>query len=72
MPYIRAWLCSLPVRPAECIEPFAGGGIVSLTVAFEHLADHVTMVELDDQVASIWQTLLSGDAAWLVERIVTL
>lgn len=71
VPYIRAWLRSLPFRPVECIEPFAGGGIVSLTVAFEHLADHVTMVELDDHVASVWQTLLSGDAEWLVERIVT-
>lgn len=32
------------------VEPFAGGGIVSLTVAFEQLAERVTMVELDDDV----------------------
>jgi len=29
------------------VEPFAAGGIVGLTAAFEGLAKHVTMVELD-------------------------
>jgi hypothetical protein len=48
VPRIRQWLASLETKPAEFVEPFAGGGIVSLTVAFEQLADSVTMVELDD------------------------
>ena len=26
VPYIRQWLSSLPARPHEFIEPFAGGG----------------------------------------------
>src|SRR5437667_3530211 len=56
VPHIRQWLASLPKRPSEFIEPFAGGGIVSLTVAIERLADTVIMVELDDQVAAVWQT----------------
>ncbi|MDQ2798924.1 MAG: DNA adenine methylase, partial [Armatimonadota bacterium] len=63
-------LASLPARPCELIEPFAGGGIVSLTVAFENLAQRVTMVELDDQVAAVWKTILNGDGEWLAERIV--
>lgn len=29
------------------------------------------MVELDEEVASVWQTLLSDDAAWLANKIVT-
>lgn len=69
VPKARAWLRSLPARPAEFVEPFAGGGIISLTVAFERLADHVTMVELDAQVAAVWKTILAGDAAWLAHQI---
>lgn len=69
VPRIRQWL-KQPVR--EFIEPFAGGGIISLTVAAEQLADHVTMVELDEQVAVVWTTLIEeGDGAWLAERIVS-
>jgi DNA adenine methylase len=70
VPRIRQWLNGLPNVAQEFIEPFAGGGIVSLTVAFEKLANHVTMVELDDQVAAVWQTILSGDAEWLAEQII--
>lgn len=71
VPYLRHWLAarSTPIRPAEFIEPFAGGGIASLTVAFEQLAEHVTMVELDAEVAAVWQTMLGGQATWLAERI---
>ncbi len=70
VPRLRQWLRSLPQRPALFIEPFAGGGIVSLTVAAERLADHVIMVELDDQVAAVWQTILEGDGYWLADKIV--
>src|SRR5947209_3346704 len=49
----------------------AGGGIVSLTVAAENLADHVLMVELDNQVAAVWHAILEGDGYWLADRIVT-
>jgi DNA adenine methylase len=70
VPRIRQWLGSLFVKPTELIEPFAGGGIVSLTVAGEGLAEHVTMVELDEQVAAVWKTILE-DAEWLAEKIVT-
>ncbi len=69
IPRIRQWLKH---PPAEFIEPFAGGGIVSLTVAAENLAEHVTMVELDEQVAAVWQTIFTDNQAeWLVDRIVT-
>lgn len=71
VPHIRQWLSSLKTRPAEFIEPFVGGGIVSLTVAFERLTDRVTMVELDDQVAAVWRTIISGDGEWLASRIAT-
>lgn len=69
VPQIRAWLNSQPKRPSLLVEPFAGGGIVGLTVAFERLADRVLMVELDEHVASVWKALLGGDADWLADRI---
>lgn len=71
VPHIRKWLRSLPTKPRELIEPFAGGGIVSLTVAFERLASGVTMVELDDGVAAVWQTILNGNGEWLANQIAT-
>jgi len=70
VPYIRKWMRSLSYKPSSFLEPFAGGGIVSLTVAFENLAEKVVMVELDNDIAAVWQTILGGDASWLGERIV--
>ena len=70
VPYIRRWLTTLPERPVELIEPFAGGAIVGLTVAFEKMANHVTLVELDDEVATVWQTILSDDAEWLAQQVI--
>lgn len=71
VPRIRKWLTNLPFTPVEFYEPFAGGGIVGLTVALENLAGHVTMVELDEYVAAVWQTIVQdeGGAEWLVKRI---
>jgi len=57
-------------RPAEFIEPFAGGGIVGLNVAFRRLAEHVTLVELDEEVAAVWETVINGNARSLANRIV--
>lgn len=71
VPTIRRWLFSLKAKPHEFVEPFAGGGIASLTVAFEDLAQIVTMVELDEQVASVWKTILNGDHEWLADRIIS-
>ncbi len=70
VPRIRQWLVSLSSKPREFIEPFAGGGIIGLTVAFEELADHVIMVELDDEVAAVWKTILDSGADWLANRII--
>jgi DNA adenine methylase len=60
------------MKPAKFIEPFAGGAIVGLTVAFEQLANQVILVERDEQVAAVWRTIISteGGAEWLANRIV--
>jgi len=71
VPRIRQWLATLRWTPAIFVEPFAGGAIVGLTVAFERLAHSVLLVELDDQVAAVWKTILSDDNEWLVSRILS-
>lgn len=70
IPSIRQWLMSWMNPPSELIEPFAGGGIISLTAAFEELANKVTMVEKDELVAAVWETILNGGNEHLAERIV--
>lgn len=69
VPTLRKWLRSKNKKPALFIEPFAGGGIASLTVAFENLADKVLMVEIDEQVAAVWQTIVNGESHWLAQKI---
>lgn len=69
VPRIREWLLSKACRPRLLIEPFAGGGIIGLTAGFEALANHVLMVVLDSEVASVWQTILGDDGLWLADRV---
>ena len=69
VPYIRDWLRAKAAPPARLIEPFAGGAIISLTVAFERLARHVVFSELDDGVAAVWRVVLNGQAEWLAYKI---
>jgi len=68
IPTVRQWLRQ--ANPVELlIEPFAGGGIVSLTAAFENLSDDIVMVELDEEVAAVWEVILNGKNDWLANKI---
>ncbi|MBX3740103.1 MAG: DNA adenine methylase [Akkermansiaceae bacterium] len=69
VPYLRDWLLSKPELPDRFIEPFAGGGIMSLTVAFEKLAKDVIFSELDADIAAVWKVMLSEHAEWLAKEI---
>lgn len=71
VPHIFQWLSNLKSKPHLFLEPFAGGGIVSLTIASLDLADKVLMVEIDDQVAAVWKTILSEDNEWLARKILS-
>jgi DNA adenine methylase len=68
IPTVRQWLKQTS-KVQLMIEPFAGGGIVSLTTAFEKLADHITMVEMDKEIAAVWEVILNGKNKWLAEKI---
>jgi DNA adenine methylase len=80
VPHLRRWLLPqirqqfglAPVRPTRLIEPFAGGSIVSLTSAAEGLTEFVTMVEIDEDVAAVWETILDGENwQWIAHEIET-
>ena len=60
VPEIKKWILGLNFRPSIFIEPFAGGGIASLSVAIEDLADKVIMAEIDPDIAAVWKTILSN------------
>jgi DNA adenine methylase len=69
IPTVRQWLKQNHKSANILIEPFAGGGIVSLTAAFEKLADHIIMVEMDEEIAAVWEVILNGKNKWLAEKI---
>ena len=58
VPHIRAWLGSIDPAPELLIEPFAGGGIVSLTAVMEGLVARCAMAEIDRDVAAFWRAAL--------------
>lgn len=68
VPTARKWF-SQAGPDSFLIEPFAGGGIIALTAIAEHYFEHVTMVELDDDMAAAWKTILSEDCQWLMKQI---
>jgi DNA adenine methylase len=69
VPTFRQWMAQIYPKPSTLVEPFAGGGTISLTALFENLVERVVMVELDDEIAAVWQSVVNGDAEWLANRI---
>jgi DNA adenine methylase len=70
VPTFRAWIGNLSAKPKVLVEPFAGGGIISLTALFEKLVDRAIMVELDEDIAAVWRTVVDGEADWLAKKII--
>ena len=58
VPGVFAWLRSGGGAVPLFVEPFAGGGSVSLNVAAAGLASRTLMVEIDDDVAAVWTVAL--------------
>jgi len=69
VPTFRQWISQLYPRPNILVEPFAGGGIISLTALYENLVEKAVMVELDDEVAAVWESVVNNDVEWLADRI---
>lgn len=70
IPTVRKWLRQ-DASAKGLIEPFTGGGIVSLTAAFENLAQEILMVELDREISAVWEVIFSENNRWLAEKIST-
>ena len=66
IPHIREWLSRS--EPHVLLEPFAGGGIVSLTAVMENLVNEAVMIERDPDVAALWKTALL-DTDYLIKGI---
>jgi DNA adenine methylase len=71
VPTFRQWMNRTYPKPKVLVEPFAGGGIISLTALFEDLVEKVVMVEMDEDIAAVWRTVVDGQSAWLAKRILT-
>jgi DNA adenine methylase len=71
IPYIRQWLKSSVFSDRTLIEPFAGGAIVTLSAVAEKRVKEALFVEIDEDVAAVWQAILGDDATWLAKRIVS-
>jgi len=69
IPTVRKWLKQNSSLAPLLIEPFAGGGIVSLTAAFENLAQKIVMIELDNEICAVWKTIFNLNNKWLAEKI---
>src|SRR3972149_2944932 len=69
VPEVRRWLASLPARPRVFCEPFCGGATGGLSALFDGLTDRLALIELDEDVAAVWETILDGEADELIDRI---
>jgi DNA adenine methylase len=69
VPAFRRWMQSLARPPEMLVEPFAGGATIALTAVCEGWTDHAVLVELDPEVAAVWQVVCAGDALFLAEKI---
>lgn len=69
VPTFRDWMAGLYPKPQLLIEPFAGGGIISITALFEEFVTGAVMAEIDDDVSAVWQAVVDGHSGWLAGRI---
>lgn len=65
-PFVRQWLHEPVDLLVEC---FAGGANVTLTSISEKLARRAIIIEIDPDVASVWDAILNGKAKWLSTKI---
>ena len=65
----RKWLKNRRVPPRILVEPFAGGAAISLAAVHENLVPRAAFAELDPEVANTWESMLNGEAEWLIDQI---
>ena len=71
VPTFRLWMTHVYPKRSILVEPFSGGGIISITAVIEKFVQKAVMVELDEEIAAVWESVMNGDAKWLANRILT-
>ncbi len=66
-PFAKMWMQKQ--RAKVLVEPFAGGASIGMTAAIENWVEKVVLVELDKQIATVWECILSGRGGELAELI---
>ena len=66
--YIRQVMVLNNLTPQLYIEPFVGGGSVSLQLLQENLVEKTILMDLDPWVASFWY-MVFFDTEWIIEQI---
>lgn len=69
IPWIRAWLKSIGSPLDYIVEPFAGGGAVSLASVHEGLVNKAILIERDEAIGAVWRTIFSDRAPEFAERV---
>lgn len=72
VPMAKEWVEALDREPKKLLEPFAGGGIVSLSLVASCLVESAHLVEIDEEIASVWKIIINStdnDVAQLVRKI---
>ena len=62
IPHVEAWLNQHRHKKKWLLEPFCGGGIVSLSSVMEGWVERCVMAEIDPDVAAFWQAVLEHGA----------
>lgn len=72
----KTWLIPFFHNWASCrraknilIEPFAGGGSITLSCLEANICRQAVLIELDPNIAAVWKTILGRDWKRLVEKI---
>ena len=68
VPEIRKYLAGLDFQPEVFVEPFAGGGIASLTAVMEGYVKRAVLCERDPDISNLWQCMLD-DPEELARRV---
>lgn len=68
VPYFRSWASQYEVFD-QIVDPFCGGGIISLTAVMEGMAKKAVMGEIDPHVSAVWRTIFNGGGDRLINRI---
>lgn len=67
-PFAKRWL-QTHHEVDTLVEPFAGGASIGLAAGIEGLVDKVVLVETNEQVANLWETIFNGDCDYIIRRV---